>query len=90
MNNGGNMQQTVQQPMTNNNINTSAIKYAPFGRRIVRDFDAPPYQGEVAPGDIPPGYHYVSEFYTLNAHENPRDQGNAPGGQNFGRQRPMN
>jgi len=63
-----------------------AVKIAPGYRRIVRDFNAPPYQGKVAPGEIPPGYHYASDFYTLNAIENPGHQNVPQGTQGSGQQ----
>jgi hypothetical protein len=69
----------MQQLMVDYSVCQSAVKIAPRYRRIVRDFNAPPYQGKVAPGEIPPGYHYASDFYTLNAIENPRYQ-NVPQG----------
>jgi hypothetical protein len=49
----------------------SAIKVAPQSRRIARDFNAPPYQGRLAPEEVHTGYHYVAEHYTLNGYENP-------------------
>lgn len=60
--------------MVDYSVSQSATKFAPDSRRIVRNFSARPYQGRVAPGDIPPGYHYVTEGYALNAYENPRYQ----------------
>jgi len=48
----------------------SAAKIAPHSRSIARDFNAPPYQGRLAPREVPPGYHYVAERYTLNGSEN--------------------
>jgi len=59
-----------------------ATKVAPQSRRLARDFNAPPYQGRLAPGEVPPGYHYVAEHYTLNGCENPRYQPNAKRMQN--------
>jgi hypothetical protein len=56
--------------MVDYNVCQSAVKIAPGYRRIVRDFNAPPYQGKVALGEIPLGYHYASDFYTLNVIEN--------------------
>jgi hypothetical protein len=34
-------------------VSQSAAKFAPGSKKIVRDFNAPPYQGSVAPGEIP-------------------------------------
>jgi hypothetical protein len=68
---GGNGQHSVQRPMVDYSDSQSAAKFASGGKRIVRDFNAPPYQGRVAPEEIPPGYHYVTEGYTFNAYENP-------------------
>jgi hypothetical protein len=77
--------------MVDYSVSQSAAKFAPGGKRIVRDFNAPPYQGRVAPGEIPPGYRYVTEGYTLNAYENTgyqsagqKTQGALQGIQNFG------
>ena len=61
----------MQQPVTSYGTSQLAIKFVPSYKRIARDFNAPPYQGRIAPGKIPLGYHYVSEYYTLNANENP-------------------
>jgi hypothetical protein len=58
----------VQQPTLD--YGHLAAKIAPRSRRLARDFNAPLYQGSVAPGEIPPSYHYVSEHYTLNGFEN--------------------
>jgi hypothetical protein len=46
-------------------------KITPHSRRLARDFNAPPYQGRLAPRVVPLGYPYVSEHYTLNGCENP-------------------
>jgi hypothetical protein len=70
----------VQQPILD--YGQSATKVALQRRRIARDFNAPPYQGRLAPGEVPPGYHYVAEHYTLNGCENPRYQPNAQRMQN--------
>jgi hypothetical protein len=48
--------------MVDYSVCQSAVKIAPRYRRIVRDFNAPPYQGKVALGEIHPGYHYASDF----------------------------
>jgi hypothetical protein len=64
----------VQQPTIDYNNGHSAVKIAPQNRRLIRDFNAPPYQGRVVPGEVPPGYHCVSKHYTLNTYENPRYQ----------------
>lgn len=85
-----NGQHPMQQPMggggSQANCGTcqSAAKFAPAGARITRDFNAPPYQGRVALGEIPPGYHYVSEYYALNANENPGYQNSHHGTQSTG------
>jgi hypothetical protein len=71
--------------MVDYSVCQSTIKIAPGYRRIVKYFNAPPYEGKVAPGEIPPGYHYASDFYTLNAIENPRYQ-NVPQGTQGSRQ----
>jgi len=55
----GNRQHSVQQLMVDYSVCQSAVKFAPGYKRLVRDINAPPYQGRVAPGEIPPGYHYV-------------------------------
>jgi hypothetical protein len=90
---GGNGQHSVQRLMVDYCVSQSAAKFAPGGRRIVRDFNAPPYQGRVALGEIPPRYRYVTEGYTLNAYENPgypsagrEAQGAFQGTQGFGQQ----
>ena len=80
----------MQQPTIDYNNSHSAIKIAPQKRRLVRDFDAPPYQGIVAPGEVPSGYHYDPEHYTLNAYENPGYQPNIQRGQNPGYPEPNN
>lgn len=67
----GNGQHSVQQPVMDYSVGQLAAKIAPASRRLIRDFAAPPYQGRVAPGEIPPGYHYVTKGYALNAYENP-------------------
>jgi len=59
-----------------------ATKIAPHSQRIARDFNAPPYQGRLTPGEVPPGYHYVVEQYTLNGCENPGYQPNTQRMQN--------
>ena len=61
----------MQQPIVDYGISQSAAKFALGYKRIVRDLNAPPYQGRVASGEIPLGYHYVFDYYTLNANENP-------------------
>ena len=53
------IQLLVQQPIFD--YGQSATKVAPQSRWIARDFNAPPYQGRLAPGEVPPGYHYVAE-----------------------------
>lgn len=83
-------QHSVQQPMVNYGTCQSAAKFAPGYKKIIRDFNAPPYQGRVAPGELPPGYHYVSEYYTLDANENPRYQGAPQGSQNSRQQNRSN
>jgi hypothetical protein len=64
------VQQLVQQSILD--YGHSATKVAPQSWRIARDFNAPPYQGRLTPGEVPPGYHYIAEHYTLNGDENPR------------------
>jgi hypothetical protein len=59
----------VQQPILY--YGQSATKVAPQSWRIARDFNAPPYQGRLAPGGVPPSYHYIAEHNTLNGCENP-------------------
>ena len=76
----------MQQPIIDHNIGHSAMKIAPQNRRFVRDFNASPYQGRVVLGEVPLGYHYVFEHYTLNAYENPRYQPNPQKSQNIGYQ----
>jgi hypothetical protein len=89
--NGGNVvQQSVQQPMIDYNNGHSVAKIAPQGKRHARDFNAPPYQGRVAPREVPPGYHSVSEYYTLNAYENPGYLPNPQRMQNNGYLEPNN
>jgi hypothetical protein len=83
---GGNEQHSMQQPMVDYSVCQSAVKIAPGYKRIVRDFNAPPYQGKVAQGEIPLGYHYASDFYTLNAIENPGYQNVPQGTQGSGQQ----
>jgi hypothetical protein len=58
------------------NIGHSAVKNSPQNRRFVREFNAPPYQGRVAPSEVSLVYHCVFEYYTLNASKNPRYQPN--------------
>ena len=59
----------MQQPILD--YGQSATKVASQSRRLARDLNAPPYQGRLAPGEVPPDYHYVAEHYTLNGCENP-------------------
>ena len=82
------VQQSVQQPVLD--YGQSAIKIAPHSRRLARDFNAPPYQGRLAPREVPPGYHYVSKHYTLNGCENPGYQPNNQRIQNYGYPEPNN
>jgi len=67
-----------------------AAKIAPHSRRLARDFNAPPYQGRVIAGEIPPGYHYISKHYTLYGCENPGYQPNHQRMQNNGYPEPNN
>jgi len=67
-----------------------ATKIAPHSRRLARDINAPPYQGRLAPGEVPPSYHYVSEHYTLNGCENHGYQPNHQRMQNNGYPEPNN
>ena len=53
-----------------------AAEISPHSRRLASDFNAPPYQGRLAPREVPLGYHYVSKHYTLNDCENPEYQPN--------------
>jgi hypothetical protein len=39
----------VQQPMIDNNNGHSTTRITPQSRRLARDFNAPPYEGRVAP-----------------------------------------
>jgi hypothetical protein len=82
------VQQSMQQPILD--YGQSATKIAPHSRRIARDFNTLPYQGRLAPGKVPPGYHYVSEHYTLNGCENPGYQPNNQRIQNYGYPEPNN
>jgi hypothetical protein len=43
----------MQQPIVD--YGHSAAKIAPHSERIARDFNAPPYQGRLAPGEVPLG-----------------------------------
>jgi hypothetical protein len=74
------IQQSVQQPILD--YGQLATKVASQSRRIARDFNSPPYQGRLAPGEVPPGYHCVAEHYTLNGCENPGYQPNTQRMQN--------
>jgi len=74
------VQQKVQQLIVD--YGHSAAKIAPHSQRIDRDFNAPPYQGRLAPREVLPGYHYVAEHYIWNGCENPRYQPNTQRMQN--------
>jgi hypothetical protein len=79
-NRGNTIQQLVQQSTIVYNNGHLAIKITPQNRRLARDFNAPPYQGRIAPSEVPSVYHCISEHYTLNAYENPGYQPNTPRG----------
>ena len=70
----------MQQPTLD--YGQSTTKIAPQSRRLARDFNAPPYQGRLAPREVPPGYHYVAKHYSLNGCENPGYQPNVQRMQN--------
>jgi hypothetical protein len=68
----------------------SVAKVAPHSRRLARNFNAPPYQGWLAPGDVLTSYHNVSKHYTLNGCKNPGYQPNNQRIQNYGYPEPNN